>query len=149
MATRMTCVSAPHVEALNAVPIEFYGIKPIMDRWEEYIVHLMQGSVFEEEGQTASFWEMKRAELLKRLLTVMGTHLGYDFNQAQIDRVYFPNIHNWIQDDQCTINRGLAKLFKNEIALPVTVVDNVGATGADFASVNTEKSSTAGRRKRS
>lgn len=40
MATRATNLSTSHVEALNAVPIDFYKVKPVMDAWLEYYAHL-------------------------------------------------------------------------------------------------------------
>ena len=40
MATRATNLSPVHVEALNAVPIDFYKDKYVMDAWEEYFMHL-------------------------------------------------------------------------------------------------------------
>jgi Family of unknown function (DUF6680) len=40
MATRAAVLSVSHVEALNAVPIDFYGDKKVIDAWEEYFEHL-------------------------------------------------------------------------------------------------------------
>lgn len=44
MATRATTLSPKHVEALNAIPIEFYGkdkrLKAIINKWKTYLDHL-------------------------------------------------------------------------------------------------------------
>jgi hypothetical protein len=40
MATRAMVLDPNHVEALNAVPIDFYKDKGVMDAWEEYFLHL-------------------------------------------------------------------------------------------------------------
>jgi hypothetical protein len=37
MATRAAFLSPAHVEALNAVPIEFYGNRKIVNSWKEYL----------------------------------------------------------------------------------------------------------------
>lgn len=38
MATRAQNLNPAHVEALNAVPIDFYKDKKVMDAWEEYFI---------------------------------------------------------------------------------------------------------------
>jgi len=37
MATRAAFLSPAHVEALNGVPIEFYGNRKIVNSWKEYL----------------------------------------------------------------------------------------------------------------
>jgi hypothetical protein len=51
MATRAAALSAGHVEALNAVPIEFYRTKKIVDSWKEYLDYLSQQQVRPSYGR--------------------------------------------------------------------------------------------------
>lgn len=139
MATRMAILSDRHVEALNAIPIEFYNVKAVMDRWEEYMAHLIPSVSVDQNEYVSALWNNKRADLLKQLLAEIGTRLGYPFNQAQIDRVYLPQLHNWVEEDRLTINRRLAQILTGELALPVVIhspaqeVEVASTSGVDSA----------------
>lgn len=119
MATRATTLSQAHVEALNAVPIEFYGnekaLKVIINKWKIYLDHLHKDTTVPE-------WETKRAGLLVELIHEMAEYLGYEFNTVEIaNEVYIPQGHAWIQSDQDLIRRGLALLLSGQLALPMDV----------------------------
>ena len=119
MATRAS-LSPAHVEALNAVPIEFYGnsrhLREIVDSWKAYLDYLSQENVSPE------VWVQKRFDLFVDLLHKMASFLGYNFNQVEISReVYSPKAHAQIQNEQDIIRQGFAKLFRGEIALPMDV----------------------------
>lgn len=127
MATRATMLSPRHVEALNAIPIEFYGnsakLKPIIDAWKAYLDHLSQPGIFDE------VWAAKRRDLFVDLLHRMAELLGYEFNSVEIAKeIYAPRGHAQIESDQDIIRRGLAEMFSGKIALPMEVtkfpVDN-------------------------
>src|SRR5262245_8418521 len=77
MATRATMLSAVHVEALNAIPIDFYGKKKVMDEWETYFQHL------NSSGPENDAWYQRRVDLFVNLLTAIGREVGYSFNTAQ------------------------------------------------------------------
>ena len=115
MATRALNLSGAHVEAINAVPLEFYGLKNITTKWKVYFEHLLQSS--------ASYpaWETKRQELLYDLLLEMSMLLGYDFDAVEIKKVYAPQGHAVIESDKEAIRQGLAALFKGQVTLPVEV----------------------------
>jgi hypothetical protein len=119
MATRATNLSAAHVDALNAVPIEFYGgsdlLKAIINQWKLYLDHL-------GKDPSPEAWGTKRVELLVELLSKMASCLGYDFNKVEIaNEFYAPRGHASIESDQDIIRRGLAKLLNGELALPMDV----------------------------
>ena len=119
MATRATTLSPAHVEALNAVPIEFYGkdqkLKSIINKWKTYLDHLLKDA-------EAPGWGDKRSELLVELLHEMADFLGYEFNTVEIaNEIYSPKGHAWIQTDQDIIRRGLALLLSGQLALPMEV----------------------------
>jgi hypothetical protein len=119
MATRATTLSPAHVEALNAVPIEFYGndknLKSIINKWKAYLDHL-------HKDTEAPGWGEKRQELLVDLLYTMAEFLGYEFNTVEIaNEIYSPKGHAWIETDQEIIRKGLARLLSGQFALPMEV----------------------------
>jgi hypothetical protein len=119
MATRAALLSPAAVEAFNAVPIEFYGEKPIIDAWKAYFNHM------NAEGTPPDMmpvWIAKRIDLLGELLHRMAGFLGYDFNMVEITKeIYSPKAHGQIETDQEIIRRGVARLIAGEIALPISV----------------------------
>jgi hypothetical protein len=119
MATRAINLSPAHVEALNAVPIEFYGkssqLRNINVKWKVYFDHLLINV------QTFANWEDKRRELLYDLLLVMSRYLEYDFDEVEIKKVYAPQGHQVIETDQEIIRAGFAALFKGHASLPIEI----------------------------
>jgi len=108
MATRATNLSPAHVEALNAVPIDFYKDKPVMDAWEEYFMHLTT----EPAGNPS--WGQRRIDLFVKLLVLIGSRVGYRFNVAQMNRIYFPNAHSELDADQDFVRKSIVALFKGD-----------------------------------
>lgn len=115
MATRAMNLSGAHVEAINAVPIDFYGEKDVIDAWEEYFSHLT-GS-----GTVDAVWRQKRIDLFINLLAAIGCKMGYKFNVAQMNRIYFPNAHSAMENEAETIRRGMAALFNGDFQLPLAI----------------------------
>lgn len=122
MATRASNISHAHVQAINAVPIEFYGnsskLKEINSKWKVYFEHLNKGVDW------TVGWEDRRQELLYELLLLMSQYLGYDFDEVEIKKVYAPQGHAALESDQEIIRRGLVGLFKSNISLPVSIVES-------------------------
>lgn len=116
MATRAANLSPVHVEALNAVPIEFYSDKAVMDEWETYYTHLCSGPIND-------VWIATRLDLFIKLLVIIGRRVGYRFNVAQMHRIYSPTAHEKIEQDHEAIRRGAAAFFKGEVALPLRIVE--------------------------
>lgn len=119
MATRAASLSPGHVEALNAIPIEFYGpsnpkLKGITDDWQSYLDHL------NSQQNSPELWAQKRVELLTTMLLGMSRYLGLGLNKSEIEKVYYPTGHEQIDADQTIIRRGFAKLLSGE-AFPMAV----------------------------
>ncbi len=119
MTTRATTLSAAHVDALNATPIEFSGksehLKKIVEAWKELINHLYNSPM--EPG-----WDSKREDLFVALMHRMSTFLGYAFDPVELRReVYRPKGHIDVEQEQATVLRGAAALLKGERALPMEV----------------------------
>ncbi|PIL19521.1 hypothetical protein P775_14185 [Puniceibacterium antarcticum] len=120
MATRAAMLSPQHVEALNAVPVEFYGpsgkLKKINEAWKLYIDH------HDERLPTNDAWAQKRHDLFLDMLHLISQFLGYTFSRAQLGRdIYSPKAHGDFETEQTIIRKGLASLLSGEIALPLAV----------------------------
>jgi len=125
MTTRAAPLSPAHVEALNAMPIEFYRHRPIIEAWKEYLDHLSA------QGFTPEAWGQKRIELLITLLLKMANFLRYRFTRVEISReVYSPTAHGMIEQEQQIIRQGLARLFKGEFPIPMEVKSFPAEAGA-------------------
>jgi hypothetical protein len=124
MITRATRLAPVHVESLNAIPLDFYGVKPVMDRWEEYFNRLCK------EATSQELWHAEAERLFIALMTEIGKSIGYKFNAAEMQQIYFPQGHRVLQDDQQLIQRGLALWLTGQRAVKMDVV---GFPGPDEA----------------
>src|SRR5215475_5617430 len=115
MATRVTMLSAVHVEALNAIPIDFYGKKKVMDEWETYFQHL------NSSGPENDAWYQRRVDLFVNLLTAIGREVGYSFNTAQMHNIYFPKAFGIRGNDSDAIQIGMAAIMRGQASFPIEV----------------------------
>lgn len=120
MATRAASLSTIHVEALNAIPIEFYGtqkgFKEVVTAWRNYFDHLSAT----EAGSEA--WGLKRQELFITLLYKLAKTLGYNFSESELKReVYSPRAHANLENQQEVIRNGMYKIFNGEAAFPLDI----------------------------
>ncbi|AEA59584.1 DUF6680 family protein [Burkholderia gladioli] len=130
MSTRATWISPARVEALNMIPIVFYGnkgaLKGIGDAHRALLHHFSQTQSEDEWQQKA--WQSKRLDLDVKLLRLIGRHLGYEFPELDLEtQHYFPvGLTDRIVDEE-SIRRGLARILSGKAALPIlhTVPDKV------------------------
>lgn len=120
MATRGATLSPGHVEAFNAIPVEFYGargkIKEINEKWKEYLDHHVP------EIPKNDAWYPRRLDLFTDLLHLISQNLGYSFSRSQLARdIYNPQAHGDLEFEQTIIRKGLVKLFTGETVLPMAV----------------------------
>lgn len=115
MATRALNLSPAHVEALNSVPIDFYKDKLVMDAWEEYFMHLTTAPTDNPS------WGPRRIDLFVKLLALIGSRVGYHFNVAQMNRIYFPKAHGELDEEQNFVRKSIVALFKGDGNLPIEI----------------------------
>lgn len=120
MATRARPLAPQHVEALNAVPVEFYGsqgkLKQINDAWKLYYEHLRAHSA------SGDAWHQRRSDLFVELLYLISNFLGYKFNRAQLGSdAYLPVAFEELDTEHAMLRRGLVQLLNGEKALPLAV----------------------------
>lgn len=122
MATRSAILSPGHVEALNAIPVEFYGrdgkLRQINDAWKLFLDHNVADAVVNDA------WWQKRTDLFLDLLYLIAQFVGYDFSRAQLARdIYNPKAHGELENEQTIIRKGFVRLFNGEAALPMAVTE--------------------------
>lgn len=121
MATRAASLSPAHVEALNAVPVEFYGqrckkLKEINDRWKTYLDH------HTVQAPATDVWFQKRQDLFIDLLYSISKFLGYEFSRSQLERdIYSPQGHSELEAEQTVIRKGLVALLNGQSSLNMAV----------------------------
>ncbi|NPT62297.1 DUF6680 family protein [Paraburkholderia elongata] len=116
MASRMTLNSPQHVNALNAVPLEFHGNSKVVDAWRDLLMHL------NTPHANLEAWGQERIKLFVVLLKQMGESLRYGFRDAEIQgHVYYPQWQAALMSDQELLRKGLVDLIKGEGALPMKV----------------------------
>lgn len=80
MATRAAVLSPGHVEALNAVPVEFYGnskkLKEINESWKLFLDH------HRPDVPVSDVWFQKRVDLFLDLHHLISQYLNYGFSRA-------------------------------------------------------------------
>ena len=98
MATRATAISYRHVDALNAIEVEFSkgggeGTKRVLRTWRLYLNHLNTPETL--TGERLQRWTDRRLELLTDLLYEMSEALQYDFDKVALqNNIYAPRGHS-------------------------------------------------------
>ena len=120
MTTRASALSPLHVEALNSVPITFYGQRPdliaINQAWKDYLNHLNM------RGMTIEVWGPKRLDLLIDLMHSISVFLGYTFTKLELrNDVYSPEAHGKAEEDGLVIRQGVRDILEGKRNLPMDV----------------------------
>jgi hypothetical protein len=124
MITRAQRLSQRHVEALNAVPLEFKKTrknKNILDAWKAYFDHLGTDST-----KDPSAWARGGATLLVELLYEMSQRLGPKMKKLSIEsEVYLPQMFNTIEMEQQALRRQILEILggKGTRKIPVAVFE--------------------------
>jgi len=122
MATRAATVSPQHVQALNAIDLEFQGrkYKSVTDSWKTYLDHLFHYPKEDEKQQTV--WAERRVDLLAKLLMEMGKSLSYIFDEVHVRRaIYAPEAHAQLESENLLMRRGLLRLLYGDAHLKMDV----------------------------
>ncbi|MGC1105125.1 MAG: DUF6680 family protein [Candidatus Acidiferrales bacterium] len=124
MITRAQRLSPRHVEALNAVPLEFrktHKNKNILGAWKVYLDHLGTDS-------TKDFvaWVRTGSEKLVELLYEMSQRVGPKLEKLSIEtEVYLPTMFNTIEAQQTAIRQQILEVLdgRDTRKIPVAVFE--------------------------
>ena len=124
MATRATRVSLRHVDALNAIEVEFSegnkSDKRVLDTWRLYLDHLndnpnMNDSQFE-------VWKKRADDLLTDLLYEMSRALQYHFDKLALKKnIYSPMAHGDLETYQRIVRQYVLEIMADKRSIPVNI----------------------------
>ncbi|MXY68467.1 MAG: hypothetical protein F4Y47_07895 [Acidobacteriia bacterium] len=118
MATRASRSSVRHVDALNAIEIEFSaGVKAdksVLEASRLYLDHLMDPTSVVDET-----WHEKAHGLLIDLLYAMSRALEYDFDRVDLKKVYSPKGHFEAEVDQYLLRKYFVEIMEGKRDIPV------------------------------
>ncbi|HVZ24086.1 MAG TPA: DUF6680 family protein [Vicinamibacterales bacterium] len=121
MATRAAKVSPRHVEALNAIEIEFSSgrgsDKKVADAWRLYLDHL-NDTVDPNDSGALTQWGKKGDDLLTDLLYEMSQALQFEFDKVALKKgIYSPKAHGEMEIDQYMLRKYLVELMAGKRAI--------------------------------
>jgi hypothetical protein len=127
MTSRATDIAPLHVEALNAIEVEFYAKdgpdKKVLDAWRIYINHVNSPM---GEGDALARWVDKRKELLVDLIYAIGQNLRYDIDKVTIkNNAYYPRGHWEVETEQHALRKAALKVFSGQAPIVNTIVGPV------------------------
>ena len=120
MATRATRTHPRHVDALNAIEVEFSeGGKSdarVLDAWRLYLDHLAR----EVNPELLLQWNEKSDDLLTDLLYEMSHVLNYGFDKVMLKKnVYSPKAHGELEMDQYLLRKYIVEVMEGRRAIRV------------------------------
>ena len=130
VATYATRVSPDHIQALNMINIEFYGIKPVLDSWHLYQKHLTTPVAdanntsipLDEKERKAKEWVDRGSDLFIDLLVCMSQEVGYQFDKATLSNgIYYPIAHQRLEDENRFLRQGLLEIIYNNKPISMNV----------------------------
>ncbi len=121
MTYRATPLAVLFVQALNSIDLEFDANnerdRGVREAWTVLLDH------FTNDKEQPDFGT-KNQELIIRLLSKMGSALGYSFDEVYIRRhSYYPIAHGSIEEEQNELRRLLLELLRTNRRLPVSVFE--------------------------
>jgi hypothetical protein len=124
MATRATRLAQEHVQALNAIEMEFRGRsasdRAVVNAWRLYADKLNERFPETEAGVTA--WGQQREALFIDLLEALSQALGYRFDRVQLMRgVYYPRGHGEKEEIERRILIGAVRVLAGEQPISMNV----------------------------
>lgn len=117
MRTRATPIAPEAVNALNAVPLEFYKLPKIVEAYRAFIKHIVSPQQPNPQG-----WADRRVDLLMDLIHKIALEVGYKFSVAELKaEFYAPQGHRVIEEEQTVIRQGLVSILTGKAAFPMDV----------------------------
>jgi hypothetical protein len=131
IATYATRLSPDHVQALNLINIEFYGINNVIKAWETYLDHLNKPSTGandphlspEKKEEVAQEWINEGNRLLNDLLVDISKEVGLPFDKSKIEKgVYYTSAQGKLEYENRLMREGLLNIISNKSSISMNVV---------------------------
>lgn len=121
MANRASRTSAPFVQALNGIEVEFYGQTQVLEAWRSLNEHLYQKIEPLTEADV-NRWNDGVSELVIELLYKMGESLGYHFDKVALKRnAYLPALWSAAETENLRIRQSALKVFEGDKPLKIEI----------------------------
>ena len=122
MATRATRLTPRHVDALNAIEVEFsdgsVSDKRVLDAWRLYLDHLGDSDMEDKQR-----WTDKANDLLTDLLYEMSRVLKYDFSKVNLKKnIYSPKAQAELEMDQYLLRKYVVEMMSGKRAIWTGIV---------------------------
>lgn len=132
MTTRLMNLAPEHVQAINAIPLDFYGkgrkLKCIREHWATYMNHLSR------KDMSTELWAKTRGELFVNMLYEMAEYLGYNIPKVELERDFYnPVAYETLENEQALIRKGMVQLLNGSSSISMNVLsvpENEEATAA-------------------
>lgn len=124
MITRTQRLSPRHVEALNAVPLEFENRrkgKKVIQKWKAYLDHLGTDSTKDPSG-----WGNTGTDLLVDMLYEIARAVGFNTDKIKIGHeIYLPQLYNTLEAEQTALRQQLLEVLdgSGRRKIPVAVFE--------------------------
>jgi len=124
MITRTQRLSPRHVEALNAVPLEFEDKgkgKNVIQKWKAYLDHLGTDS-----SKDSDAWVTTGTDLLVNMLYEMARAVGFNTDKIKIGhQIYLPQLFDTIEREETALRQQLLEVLNGSGArkIPIAVFE--------------------------
>jgi hypothetical protein len=123
MATRAARVDPRHVEALNAVQVEFLGGgagKGVLEKWKEHLDHL---NTPQNQFPSLEAWVQKSDEHFIDLLYEMGKCVDCPLDRVELRRRFYrPVAHGEMEMEESVMRKALVEVLTSQRPLKMEVV---------------------------
>ena len=122
MATRASRVSPRHVDALNAIEVEFSNgsrrDKQVLEAWRLYLDHLSA-----PDNGNIQQWGHKREDLFFHLLYTMSQALEFAFSELDLkNNIYSPIAQGDLENDQYLLRKYIVEVMDGKRAILAEIV---------------------------
>ncbi|MGO9392138.1 DUF6680 family protein [Rhodoblastus sp.] len=119
LATRRQIINAEHVNAINLIEVDYYGVKNVEDSWRIYNAHLSIPTKTTPDERRV--WDEKRNELLAKLIFAMSQKLGFKMSEIDIKNGgYSPDGWRYRDDRLGEIQEFALKIARGNVRFPIT-----------------------------
>jgi hypothetical protein len=129
MLTRGAKFAPAHIDALNAIEVEFHGgseqEKKVVRAWRDYCEHLYAFPKKKDAAQVDA-WGVRGDDLFVDLLFEMAKALDYDFDKQVIRRnAYMPQLYGDMEQEIHALRRGAVEVLEGKRPLPMRIMGMV------------------------
>lgn len=135
MATRAAQLSPEHVQALNMIPIAFYGTRVLGDQrqtngekavysaWRSYL-HCLNADILSGTDSQKDVWVRDRQDKFIDLLGKIATAQRFDFDPVDLRTTAYSPVHHFnVEAEHDAIRKGLASVLGGKVPLNMNVVN--------------------------